>query len=249
MILKFDVFMNSYNEFRKIHMYLPDDYLVSGKSYPVLYMFDGHNLFYDEDAAFGKSWNLANQAVWNGKDLIIVGQECSHAGYARLSEYAPYDFYDPQFGVFKAQGDKTMDFFIHDLKPYIDAHFPTMPGRKTTFIGGSSCGGLMALYAGFKYSKYFSKALAISPYILPSKGSLLADLAGTYIQKNTSIYFSWGAQEGKGHEFISETEGITQIANLLLNKGVKLHFNCKPFGRHREADWEDEASEFLNFLL
>ena len=28
------------------------------KKYPVLYMFDGHNLFFDDEAAFGKSWGM-----------------------------------------------------------------------------------------------------------------------------------------------------------------------------------------------
>lgn len=45
MILKFEVFMEKLQCDRMIHMYLPDDYLTSGQTYPVLYMFDGHNLF------------------------------------------------------------------------------------------------------------------------------------------------------------------------------------------------------------
>ncbi|MCB6314258.1 alpha/beta hydrolase-fold protein, partial [Gordonibacter pamelaeae] len=36
-----------------LHIYLPQDYEQGNKRYPVLYMFDGHNLFYDEDATFG----------------------------------------------------------------------------------------------------------------------------------------------------------------------------------------------------
>lgn len=230
-------------------MYLPDDYLVSGKNYPVLYMFDGHNLFYDEDATYGKSWNLAHQIQWCEKDLIVVGQECSHQGNDRLSEYGPFPFYDPDFGVFDGNGDGTMDFFIHDLKPYIDAHFPTLPSRKFTWIGGSSCGGIMALYAGYKYSRWYSKALVISPYIQAFYSTLLPDIAKTYIAKNTAIYFSWGAQEGRGHEFVNETMAITNTANLLLEKGVRVHFNCKPLGRHSEADWEEEAPDFLHFLM
>lgn len=249
MILKFDLFMRAFQENRTIHMYLPDDYLTSGREYPVLYMFDGHNLFYDEDATYGKSWNLAGKIEECEKELIVVGQECSHEGNARLNEYAPFPFYDPDFGLFEGQGRQTMHFFIHDLKPYIDRHFPTLKDRAHTFIGGSSCGGMMALYAGYKYSKVYSKALAISPYINCSLSSLMADVAGTYIHKNTAIYFSWGAQEGRGHDFINETKSITEVANLLLAKGVRLQFNCKPTGHHTEADWEEESWDFLRFLL
>ncbi len=30
------------------------------RRYPVLYMFDGQNVFFDEDATFGKSWGVAD---------------------------------------------------------------------------------------------------------------------------------------------------------------------------------------------
>ena len=42
---------------RNAYVYIPNeakkhpDY-----RYPVLYMFDGHNVFYDKDATYGKSW-------------------------------------------------------------------------------------------------------------------------------------------------------------------------------------------------
>ena len=40
---------------RNAYIYLPDDYETSGKRYPVLYMFDGHNVFFDKDATSGNS--------------------------------------------------------------------------------------------------------------------------------------------------------------------------------------------------
>lgn len=249
MILKFDVYMRSLDVYRKIHMYLPDDYLVQNKKYPVLYMFDGHNLFYDEDATFGRSWRLAEAIERFGKELIVVGQECSHEGNERLDEYSPYPFYDCAFGAFHGKGNLTMEFFVNDLKPYIDAHFPTSPKREHTWIGGSSCGGLMALYAVFKYSHIYSKGLVLSPYLVPTCNLLMADIASTYIRPGTAVYMSWGAQEGNGmHEFVMETKCCTDIANLLLKKGTRLQFNVKPLGRHCEEDWDKESETFLRFL-
>ena len=35
---------------RKIYVYLPDSYDTGNRTYPVLYMFDGHNLFDDAEA-------------------------------------------------------------------------------------------------------------------------------------------------------------------------------------------------------
>ena len=46
-------------EERRAYVYLPESYFKSTKKrYPVLYMFDGHNVFFDEDATFGKCWGM-----------------------------------------------------------------------------------------------------------------------------------------------------------------------------------------------
>lgn len=47
MIVEKELFMTKLNETRKIFIYLPDDYETSNKQYPVLYAFDGHNIFLD----------------------------------------------------------------------------------------------------------------------------------------------------------------------------------------------------------
>ena len=43
---------------RPLHIYLPDNYEKSEDKYPVMYFFDGHNLFINEDATYGKSWGM-----------------------------------------------------------------------------------------------------------------------------------------------------------------------------------------------
>lgn len=58
MIEKTDFWFSSAGQNRRLHIYLPDDYYESEERYPVMYMFDGHNLFYDSDATYGKSWGM-----------------------------------------------------------------------------------------------------------------------------------------------------------------------------------------------
>lgn len=58
MVEKFDVWMTPFTCERKVHVYLPENYYQSNERYPVVYMYDGHNLFHDEDATYGKSWGL-----------------------------------------------------------------------------------------------------------------------------------------------------------------------------------------------
>ena len=47
------------DETRRAYIYLPESYKYKPKKrYPVLYMFDGHNVFFDSDATYGKSWGM-----------------------------------------------------------------------------------------------------------------------------------------------------------------------------------------------
>ncbi|MGM9960060.1 MAG: alpha/beta hydrolase-fold protein, partial [Allobaculum sp.] len=71
MIVKFDLNSDQLQRTVKIHMYLPDDYLSSQEKYPVLYMFDGHNLFFDEDATFGRSWRMLNSLYALDRKIIV----------------------------------------------------------------------------------------------------------------------------------------------------------------------------------
>ena len=249
MIEKFEVFMPQFQKERMIHVYLPDNYHQVDESYPVLYMFDGHNMFLDQDATYGHAWNWPKYMEQYRNKCIIVGQECSHEGNARLSEYGPYNFYDHEFGLFVGKGKETMDFFIHTLKPIIDKKYRTKKGRTNTWIGGSSCGGLMAYFALMNYSSTYSKALVTSPYLYPTFQKLYEETEKADIHKNSQFYISWGALEGGTHGFLHETIYCTQLSNLLMKKGNKVYFNVKENGKHTEQDWEDEIPMMLDFLF
>ena len=58
MVIKDTIYYEPAAEDRMLHIYLPDDYDSSGERYPVMYFWDGHNLFSDSDATYGKSWGL-----------------------------------------------------------------------------------------------------------------------------------------------------------------------------------------------
>ena len=161
-------------EQRRVYVYLPTMYEADpDRRYPVLYMFDGQNVFFDEDATFGKSWGMADYLDYTDTPLIVAAVECNAgANNERLVEYSPYRFDDPQFGHFDGTGQATMSWYIHRFKPFIDRNFRTLPDREHTFIGGSSMGGLMSLYALLQYNDTFSRAAALSPSIWVSPEKL-----------------------------------------------------------------------------
>ena len=87
-------------ERRRAYLYLPGAYeREPDQRYPVLYMFDGHNVFFDEDATYGKSWGLGEYLDYTGAPLIVAAVECNHhPDNGRLSEYSPFTFYEPDLG-------------------------------------------------------------------------------------------------------------------------------------------------------
>lgn len=59
-----------------------------GRRYPVVYMFDGHNLFFDSTATYGTCWGL-KEYMDAHPQAIIVAPECNHQGNAGLRSTAP----------------------------------------------------------------------------------------------------------------------------------------------------------------
>ena len=99
-VLKFERFFSPAGENRGIHLYLPDDYYESQERYPVLYMFDGHNLFFDSDATFGKCLGLKDFLDHWGKKMIVVGLACAADDIQRVHEYRYPSHYDLHIKMF-----------------------------------------------------------------------------------------------------------------------------------------------------
>src|SRR3954467_14535236 len=138
---------------RDVDVYLPDSY-ASGVPYPVVYLQDGQNLS-DPALAFAGTWELPatiDRLAWRGLDAIYVGVH--NAGGKRLGEYSPFP--DPRHGGGNA--DQYLGFLVDTLKPRVDRIFNTRRDRDSTAILGSSMGGLLSLYAYFRYPSVFARA-------------------------------------------------------------------------------------------
>ena len=111
---------------RMAYIYLPASYQREpDQRYPVMYMFDGHNVFYDEDATYGKSWGMNKFMIESKKQLIIVAVECNHEGNRRIVEYSPLTYENSSMGKIKGKGSVYMNWLVNTLKPYIDANYRT----------------------------------------------------------------------------------------------------------------------------
>ena len=181
-------------EERRAYVYLPESYFKSTKKrYPVLYMFDGHNVFFDEDATFGKCWGMKEFMDSSETQLIIAAVECNHSpDHGRLREYSPFDFREKGIGEIHGKGKITMEWMVNCFKKEIDREFRTLPDREHTFISGSSMGGLMSLYAVLEYNQVFSRAAALSPSVWLARQKLEQMISKTEVLPDTVIYMDYG---------------------------------------------------------
>ncbi|MFC3928914.1 alpha/beta hydrolase [Streptococcus caprae] len=244
MLIKQDFYFPAADANRPLHIYLPDDYQKTGERYPVMYFFDGHNLFRDQDATYGTSWGLEQFMQAWPKKMIIVGLECSHVGNERLSEYSPHSFYSPHFGDIEGNGRATLDWLVHDVKNFMDENFPTLRHREATGIAGSSMGGLMALTAVCCYNSVFSKAACLSSAVDFEPVLVWQDLKSSFIDSNTRVYMSLGEGEN-GHDRAPLHQGLL---DYLARFGAATNFYLQEGGHHNEDFWAEQNWSYMDFL-
>lgn len=234
---------------RRAYVYVPNEYRRDPDArYPVLYMFDGHNVFYDSDATYGKSWGMKRFMDLSRTPMIIAAVECNHSpDHGRLKEYAPFDFDAPDFGHIEGKGKRTMEWMVNVFKPMIDRRFPTLPDREHTFIAGSSMGGLMSLYAIMEYNHIFSRAAALSPSLWFGNKELDRLIREAPIGPDTIVYMDYGQMEMPNHKNMQRQ--FRQIVSRLLERGVLLNCRIVPGGEHCEACWEEQIPFFMDTLL
>lgn len=236
-------------EERFAYIYLPKSYFTNErKCYPVLYMFDGHNVFFDSDATYGKSWGLKEYMDRTKTQMIIVAVECNHSpDHGRLKEYSPFSFKDAHLGFIQGRGKETMDWYVNELKPYIDKNYRTLPDRKHTYIAGSSMGGLMTLYAVLEYNHVFSRGAALSPSLWTSPKNLRNMITHSEIGPDTVLYMDYGSEEFGNHK--NQRKAFGELATLLMWHKVNLNCRIVPGGNHSEGSWEKQIPFFMNTLL
>ena len=244
-ILSPSFYIPQLNRTRRIWIYLPPDYYTTTKTYPVLYMQDGQNLF-DNATSFSGEWQVdetLNTLHSQGNyGAIVIGID--NGGAERLNEYSPWN--NPQYGG--GQGDLYMQFIGETLKPYIDLNFRTRPQPQYNALIGSSMGAFIATYGAVKYPQYFSKVGVFSPAFWFA----LTDL-NTYINATPNVlstlrlYFVAGQNEST-----TMVPNITSVKNNLISNGVlnpETFTKIDSYGTHTESYWRGEFSAAYQWLF
>ena len=210
MVETFTTHITPYGLDRNVFLYLPDGWQTSGRRYPVVYMFDGHNLFLDSTATYGTCWGL-KEYLDAHPDAIVAAPECNHEGDMRLQEYCPYD--SDWFGGIHGTGQQYLQWLVQEFKPYIDAQFPTLPGRELEVQG--SRGTLIYPVDGRIKMRYVDPEIEFKPLDFLGIYVNLLDLNISNITRTDTV----GNEEIK----YSSTD-FTASMNYGITAGVKYYF-------------------------
>jgi predicted alpha/beta superfamily hydrolase len=148
---RYSIKSGSLNEFRRILIHLPENYAISGKSYPVLYRLDG-----DRDLLF-ETLSIVNRLALNEEiipDMIVVAIENTN----RTRDMWPVNTkYNP--APQKAGAAEFLDFIEKELIPYIESKYRTTEDR---ILCGQSLSGVFTIYAFLAKPELFNSYIASS---------------------------------------------------------------------------------------
>lgn len=222
---------------REIQVAAPPGYHpLTGPALPVLYLQDGQNLF-DPAASFAGHWQVLETIAELGAahPMLVVG--VPNRGKGRLKEYSPFD--DAIRGV--GEGVGYLKWLSTVVKPLVDRSFRTRPERIHTAVGGSSMGGLFALYALVGGAATFGSAVVMSPALWYADCAIFR-----WLRRQPGpvgrLYLDVGWQEGE--DTVYDTR---RMHDMLLDRGWtldhSLHYHEDTEGDHDEGSWARRLRE------
>jgi len=233
---------------RDIIVYLPSGYENDvERSYPVLYLHDGQNVF-DPETAFikGEDWRVDDTAetliaAGEIEPVIIVG---IYNTPRRMEDYTHVK--DKKKGG--GQADLYGRMIVEEVKPLIDSTYRTLTSSFNTGLGGSSLGGLVSIYLGLQYPEVFGKLAVISPSVWWGNKAILKVVEDIDLKPRIKIWLDMGTSEGG-----RTLKDANALRDALVDKGWilgdDLRYAIVEGGVHSERSWAERVDKVLKFLF
>lgn len=266
-IERWEDFGSQYVDSRNIDIWV-SPYCMRNEGCRVLYMHDGQML-YDSSTTWNKQeWRVDEtfeilHKDGFGVDFIVVG--IWNNGKYRPAEFFPQkalnemDCNDKnillnRFPDKKPLADQYLKFIVQELKPAIHHAFKTRTDMASQYIGGSSMGGLISMYAILEYPGEFSTAICMSthwPGIFVSNdcipNAILSYLESNHykLSKDHKIYFDYGTAT---LDSIYEPYQL-KADKILLGKVFKTTSVKYSGADHSENSWAKRLNEVFLWNL
>ncbi len=241
---------------RFLRVWLPpgyDDSENAGKYYPVLYLNDGQNLFEASSSFSGVEWQVdetADRFIRAGTvpPLIIVGID--NAGKDRLREYMPQRSMHPM--MLRVQGKYYPDFLMKEVMPFIESNYRVAAAPEEIALGGSSLGGLIALYTAIMRPEKIGRLLIESPSLWVSNRQIIKQSRSVRIWPDR-IFLGVGTDEAsnadKSRSVVDDVRELAAILRRAVLSEKRLRVVIQEGATHSESAWAARFPEALSFLF
>lgn len=238
---------------RRVWVYLPKGYDDTDRSYPVVYMHDGQDLF-DEKTSKGRigplEWEVDETLDTASLEAIVVAIAHAEDIEQRQNEY----FVSANSKFPNAVGREYLEDIVHTLKPYVDSHYRTMSDKGHTAMVGSSVGGLLTFYAGVLYPEVFGSLGVFSPSVWLDEGHIYRLLQT--VEQRTSIrnqhYFFYGGDnenriknDGSRVDMHADLLSVTALFQEEVHPYITMRI--RPGGRHGAWYWRQAFPQFVQW--
>lgn len=243
----------------------------AGQAVKALWLNDGQNLFRDEDAFGGACWGVAGTvahliAAKSIPPIVVLGID--HTGRMRTHDYlsAPPTGWDAPWGkgmrgdMWDAPGggvDEYLGRVMAELLPWAQHRFGLSGEPSERYFGGSSFGGICALYMAMRFPGEWAGVMVESPSFWAGDGRYMADVAQHDKGWPNRMYLAMGEFEYTGFRG-TERPGSLQCDAFLRDacgecaghlEGTELLWLVEPGGKHNERDWGRRLPCALRWLL
>jgi S-formylglutathione hydrolase FrmB len=190
-------------------VYLPPDYDISQRSYPVLYLLHGYS---DDETGwiqFGEANMTADRGIANGDfpPCIIIMPDGKVSWYVNS-----YDGKDP-----------WEDMFIEEFIPYVENKYRIRQKKEFRAIAGLSMGGYGALTLSMRNPEMFSSCVAMSAGIFTDE-EILKDNSRDHYFKN--IYGPKPENSVSDHWKSYSPLYLVESVDKELLKSIRFYIDC-----------------------
>ncbi len=226
---------------RRVLAYVPRGFgggTARGAVRPVLYMFDGQNVFGDA-GSFAGGWHahLATEKLSPRNNFTPIVVAIDHGGAKRIEELGRPEV-----------TDRLLHWMGERLVPEVRAKFHTSEGPVGGVVAGSSMGGLAALYAHFRRPDLFGGAIAMSPSLFFAGRQGMNFIRASHRPGLSRIYLDCGAREAGGRMArLSEELGRELRRRGWDERALKVRID--PRGAHTESAWRRRLPAALRFMF
>lgn len=246
---------------RKLRVLVPagyDDPANASRTWPVLYLHDGQNLF-DPRTSYVGEWRVdevVDSLVRAGTiaPMIVVGID--NAGRDRLREYLPYP--EPQISVQAGTliGDRHPAFLVEEVLPFIEARYRVARDARGRGLGGSSLGALISAYTAAMRPGVFGTLLLESSALGWGDRRIFTDVAKAS-WAGTRAWIATGSRELENtrcEPALPEDASAADsraLAEALLTHGAAgdaVAIRIEPCAPHNEKAWAARLGMALSFL-